>query len=541
MEFSNYVCAGYPLLWVTSYEEYRVLTSYVVDIAKAKEKYETFTWDVVDGIRTATIENGTLKYSYESIKMTITNANGETEKIDTNMDPLIPLRWLDEEAKDNTILFLKDYNPFLDKSFKDSVLLSRKIRNLLNKFSAQGKVIVILSPSVSIPHELEKEISVIDFKLPTREELKIVLKSVCEACGVEMPKETDAIIDSALGMTVFEAENAFSISRIEAKKFDPAVIRREKAQIVKKSGLLEIVDTSDFSLDDIGGMENVKNWTLLRKDCSSTKAREFGITPAKGLLLVGVPGCGKSLFAKVVAVVRGQVLVRLDMGRIFGSYVGESESNMRKVLAMLEAVSPAVVWLDELEKSMSGNKAGHEGHETTRRVFQEFLTWMQEKKADCLLVATANSVESLPPELIRPGRIDKMFFVDLPDEIQRAEIFRIHLKKAGRKPDMFDTEMKELMGLCNNFTGAEIEVWVKDSLVTAFAAGHKDITLADLKETVTEITPIIKLMATDIKNAREWAKSHGAKPASIEHAVAVVEEPKKTRKIVGLSANPSAN
>jgi ATP-dependent 26S proteasome regulatory subunit len=475
--------------------------------------------------------------------MSITNASGESEEIDTNMDPLIPLRWLDEKAKDSTILFLKDYNPFLDKSFKDSVLLSRKIRNLINKFSAQGKVLVILSPTVSIPNELEKEVTVINFKLPTRDELKIVLKGVCESTGAQMPTETDAIIDSALGMTVFEAENAFCISLIESKKFDPAVIRREKSGIVKKSGLLEIVDTSDFSLDDIGGMENVKKWTLLRKDCSSTLAREFGITPAKGLLLVGVPGCGKSLFAKVVAVVRGQVLVRLDMGRIFGSYVGESESNMRKVLAMLEAVSPCVVWLDELEKSMSGNKAGHEGHETTRRVFQEFLTWMQEKKADCLLVATANSVESLPPELIRPGRIDKMFFVDLPDEVQRAEIFRIHLKKAGRKADMFDKQMKDLMVLCKDFTGAEIEVWVKDSLVTAFAAGHKDITLEDLKETVTEITPIIKLMAQDIKNARAWAEQHGAKPASVKHEIAVTEtsEPKKLRKVTGLSTNPSAN
>ena len=226
MDFSNYVCAGYPLLWVSSYEEYRVLISCVADMAKAKEKYEYYAWDVIDGIRLLSLENGLLSHSQESIKMTITNANGDKEQIDTNMDPLIPLRWLDEMAKDNTILFLKDYNPFLDKSFKDSVLLSRKIRNLLNKFSATAKALVILSPTVSIPSELEKEITVINFKLPTREDLKIVLKGACESTTAQMPKEIDAIIDSALGMTVSEAQNAFCISMIESKKFDPTVIRR---------------------------------------------------------------------------------------------------------------------------------------------------------------------------------------------------------------------------------------------------------------------------------------------------------------------------
>jgi ATP-dependent 26S proteasome regulatory subunit len=532
MSFSNYIGAGYPLLWVSSFEEYRVLTSYVADMFKAKDKYTTVTWDVADGLKEVKLENGTLKSSKEPIRVHVTTANGETEEVASNMDPLIPLTWLDEKAEENTILFLKDYTPFLEKSCKDSILLSRKMRNLISKFKAQGKTLVVLSPEVKIPVELEKEITVVEFKLPTREELSIVLKGVCESTGAPYPKDTDMIIDSALGMTAFEAENAFCISLIEAKKFEPSVIRREKSSIVRKSGLLEITDTSDFSIEDIGGMENVKKWTLLRKDCSSAKARAFGITPAKGLLLVGVPGCGKSLFAKVIATIRGQVLVRLDMGRIFGSYVGESESNMRKVLTVLEAISPCVVWLDELEKSMSGNKAGHEGHETTRRVFQEFLTWMQEKKADCLLVATANSVESLPPELIRPGRIDKMFFVDLPDEVQRAEIFRIHLRKAGRKPDMFDSKMDVLMGLCKDFTGAEIEVWVKDSLVTAYAAGHDNVTLEDLKETVTEITPIIKLMAKDIQNARVWAEQHGAKPASIKHEKASVDVvPLKARKI----------
>lgn len=517
MCFANYIKAGYPILWVKSYEEHRVLVEYIADLAKNKKKdaknetlYQTFTWDVPDGIRPAGIKEGVFA---TGIPLKMKKDDGEA---DTNLDPMIPLIWLDEIAEENTVLFLKDYHPFLQKEFQDSVLIKRKIRNLISKFKAQGKTMVILSSDVQIPQELDKEISVITFKLPSRDELKLVLQGVCESAGATYPKDDEAILDAALGMTSFEAENAFSVCLIEAKKFDAKIVRREKSSIVKKTGMLEVIE-SNYTLDDIGGLENLKAWLSARQGCFSAKAREFGVKPPKGLLMVGVPGGGKSLSAKAVSTVWGRPLLRLDMGQVFGSYVGESESNMRRVLDIAEAVAPCILWMDELEKSLSGNKAGMESHETTRRVFQHLLTWMQEKTADVFLVATANSVESLPPELLRAGRIDAIFWVDLPDEIQREEIIKIHLKKVGRKPDMFGEKIAELVKASDGFTGAEIEVLIQESLVRAFALGHTDVEVQDILDTVKEITPISKLMKNDIDNARKWAEGRGTKMASVSH------------------------
>ena len=518
MKFLNYIKAAYQLLWVKSHEEHRVLIEYVAEIATLKHEQEVFhsqVWDVADGIRTVTFKKGVLESS-DPIP-------------ETAADPLLPLTWLDEKAPENTILFLKDYHPFLKKEFQDSTLITRKIRNLVTKFKAQGKVLVILSPTVEVPLELDKEMTVIEYKLPEAKDLRIVLKSVCAAVGAPYPKEDTLIINSALGMTSTEAENAFSVSLIEANKFDDVLIRKEKAQIVKKTGILEVID-SNLTLEDIGGLENLKEWLIARQSCFTSEAKNYGVTPPKGMLLVGVPGCGKSLVCKVVSTAWGRPLLRLDMGSVFGSYVGESEHNMKRVLDLSESISPCVLWCDEIEKSMSGNKAGMESHETTRRVFQLLLTWMQDRTADVFLVATANSIQSLPPELIRPGRIDATFWIDLPDTIQRAEIFGIHLRKLGRTADMFLEHMPELMKACAGFSGAEIEVWIKESLVRAYSRKHKNLELADLMDTVKDITPIAKLMANDIENARKWAKDRGTKNASIVHEEVHAEQ--KPRKIV---------
>lgn len=502
--FLNYVMAGYPFLWVQSHEESRVLSEFVASMAKAKEAYKTFAWDVAEGVRQIAIKDGIL------------GTEKSVEK--TENDPMAPLLWLDENAEDNTILFLKDYHPFLEKSFDGSVLLTRKIRNLIAKFKSQGKVLVILSPGINIPMELDKEITVMNFRLPEKKDLRIVLKSVCESGKAKYPSDDEAVLNAALGMTSFEAENALSVSLIESRKFDSNVVRREKASIVKKGKVLEVVD-STYTLEDIGGLENLKTWLKARKDCFTPKAIEFGLKSPKGLLLIGVPGCGKSLSAKAVASAWERPLLRLDMGKVFGSYVGESEDNMRRCLDIAEAVAPCILWIDELEKSFAGNKAGSEGHETTRRVFQEFLTWLQDKKKDVFIMATANSVESLPPEFLRAGRIDATFWVDLPDAVQRAEIFRIHLKKTGRKADMFDDVMPEIVKACDTFSGAEIEVWIQEALTLAFSSKLDNITKEALVTSAKEITPISKLMKNDIDKARAWAINRGTKNASICHTV----------------------
>jgi ATP-dependent 26S proteasome regulatory subunit len=525
MCFINYIKAGYPIMWVKTHEETRVLTDYAHQISSLKVNegetpYTAFGWDVADGIRQLSLKGGAL-------------ASGKP--IDgTAQDPMAPLVWLDEQAPDNTILFLKDYRPFMQKEFGDSTLINRKIRNLISKFRSQGKVLVIMSPDVQIPSELDKEINVINYKLPGRDELKIVLKSACEASEAPYPTNDEEIINAALGMTASEAENTYSISLVETKMFDPKVIRREKSMIVKKTGLLEVIE-SGYTMDDIGGLENLKEWLGGRMNCFGSVAKAYGITPPKGLLLAGVPGTGKSLSAKAVASMWGRPLLRFDMGRIMGGIVGESESNMRKCLEIAAAVAPCVLWIDEIEKGLSGVKAGanqQKAHEVTERVFGELLNFMQDRQADVFLVATCNSLDSLPPELLRSGRIDSIFWVDLPDEVQREEIIKIHLKRRGRKPGMFDSVMPQLIKVSDTFTGAEIEVWLQESLIRAFNAGHKDVQLEDFLATADEITPIAQLMKTDIETSRAAAKARGTKQASKVHeGIKVPAAPTAPRKI----------
>jgi len=301
---------------------------------------------------------------------------------------------------------------------------------------------------------------------------------------------------------------------------------------VKKTNLLEVVN-SKFTLDDIGGLENLKEWLAIRKNCFSSDAKKFGIKPPKGLLLTGVPGSGKSLSVKAVASIWNRPLLRFDMGRIMGGIVGESEANMRKCLGIAKAVSPCVLWIDEIEKGLSGVKAGgqQDAHEVTKRIFGELLNFMQDREEDVFLAATSNSIESLPPELLRSGRIDCIFWVDLPDAVQREEIIKIHLKYRDRDPNMFNATMKHLLQASDGFTGAEIETWIQESLVRAFSLSHSDLTLDDLLVTALEITPISKLNKKEIEQARKAAQDRGTKTASKIHEVVKEATAVKPRKI----------
>jgi ATP-dependent 26S proteasome regulatory subunit len=527
MVFRTYIKAGYPLLWIKSHEEQRVLSECVhlldgIEVSDSngnKDTYKMYRWDLADGIRTLNLVNGDI-------------ISGDPLE-NTAIDPLLPLAWLDEQAEDNTILFLNDYHPFLVKEFQDSTLITRKIRNLAGKFKAQGKALVILSAGIAIPMELEKEMTLIDYKLPGRDELKTVLHELCQALETPRPSNDETVIDASQGMTVIEAENAYAAAYQETGEFDTTIILREKATIVRKSGILEVIETQE-SLDNVGGLENMKEWLRARSECFTKEARDFGIEPPKGMLLIGVPGSGKSLAIKSIASAWHRTCLRLDMGRIFGSYVGESEGNIKEVLDVAAASAPAVLWLDEIEKGLSGNKAGMESHETTRRVFQILLTWMQDRKEDVFIAATANSIKSLPPELLRSGRIDIKFWVDLPDATQRQEIIAIHLRKRGRDIATYQKDIVRLVNACDTFTGAEIETWIKESLVRAFHKRHADLKTEDLLETVGDITPISKLSAQEIEESRRWAADHGIKNASITHdtiAMTPAPTPRKSRKV----------
>lgn len=506
--FRNYVLSGYPLLWISTFEEYRAMKTFCAEMTCAKEEYPTFSWDRDQGIMKVGIKDNL----YACSKL-----SDSEDPID---DPLAALEWLNKKAVDNSVLFLLDFHHYVKKD-----IVTRKIRNLVPSFKAVGKVIVIISPTVDIPLEIEKEITVINFKLPDRDNLRTVLKGLCESAKAEYPKDDTAILDASLGMTEFEAENAYSMSLIEKKAFDASVVCREKAAVVKKTGLLEVIETTE-TLDDIGGLENLKDWLLARKDCYSDKARKFGVTSPKGLLLVGIPGTGKSLACKASAAALQRPLLRLDIGKLFGGVVGESESNVRRAIAIAEAVAPAIVWVDELEKSLGGMKSSNDGDSgTSKRVLGSLLTWLSEKTADVFIVATANNVDCIPPEMLRSGRFDCLFWVDLPNAAQRKEILGIHLRKKGRDISKL-TDVDKLVAASADFSGAEIEVWVKEALVRAFSRDAEDLTSVDLLETVKEVTPVARLMAEDITKSREWAKSR-AKYASRGEESVVITAPKR--------------
>jgi len=343
--FINYVCAAYPLLLVRTYEEFRALSTFVAQLVAQKilnnkgeedGAYKAYVWDVVDGVHSLGI----------SSKNNVLETGAENLEPKTVNNPEAALDFLATTAGDNSVLFLKDFHPYFEKDFADRALITRKIRNLVSQFKAQNKVLVFLSPDMKPPMELEKDTTVVDYKLPDKAELQIVLKGVCHATMAEMPKakETEALLDAALGMTALEAENAFSVSLVEAKKFDPAIVRREKAAIVKKTGLLEVIETTE-TLDQIGGLEIAKEWALTQKDCFTPEAKAFGLLSPKGVLLNGVAGCGKSTLAKALAAAFGRPLFRLDMSKIKSKWHGESESNFRLVLDTVGATAPSILWI----------------------------------------------------------------------------------------------------------------------------------------------------------------------------------------------------
>jgi SpoVK/Ycf46/Vps4 family AAA+-type ATPase len=343
-----------------------------------------------------------------------------------------------------------------------------------------------------------------------RDICRVVLKN--KRAVVELTQgQAEALVSAAQGLTLAEAENAFAKAIAEDNRLDGGDIRRmleEKSQVVRKSGLLEY-HAVEASLADIGGLPGLKRWLERRRNAFSDAARTFGLPEPKGLLLLGVQGCGKSLTAKAIASGWRLPLLRLDMGRIFSGLVGSSEENVRRAIRIAESLAPVILWVDEIEKGLAGT-SGQGDSGVSARVFGSLLTWMQEKTAPVFVVATANRIEGLPPELLRKGRFDEIFFVDLPTLADRAAIFVIQLRKRGRDPANFPIDALALQS--EHFSGAEIEQAVISAMYDAFADGveldPKHLEMA-LKETV----PLAVTMSADIDRLREWARTR-TRPAA---------------------------
>ena len=377
---------------------------------------------------------------------------------------------------------------------------------------------------MTLPPELEKLVNVVEMPLPDREDLRISLHSVCVDAG-STPKdivkcEEDHLLGAAAGMTEVEAENAFAtmMVRYNGCLKDPAIqdIAGEKAQVIKKSGLLEVISPEGYDLNQVGGLDLLKAWLVDRKRSFTdiAAAEKFGLPAPKGVLFVGVPGAGKSLAAKSVAASWGLPLLRFDPGRVFASLVGQSEQRIRTVCGLAEAIAPAVLWIDEIEKGLAGlQSSGVTDSGVTARVFGTLLTWMQENDKPVFVIGTANDIANLPPALIR--RFDEVFRVDVPTAVEREEIIRIHIEKPrrehpGRKVSDFD--LKELVASSKGLTGAEIEKAYLAALNAAFIK-NREITTADFKDGLVKITPVTKTMEAQVKAMREWAESN-ARPSS---------------------------
>ncbi len=436
-------------------------------------------------------------------------------------DPLAALEAV-EAIEGDCLVLLRDFAALLED--RDPVLV-RKLRDTLRHAKASGKLLLLLGVWKPLPPELERELTRLDLALPGPDLLGELLDQLLANAGVTPPPPEirEAVIRAATGLTTMEAENAFALSLIESGTIQPCLVAREKAHALKSGGLLEVIETG-ATLDAIGGLENLKAWLTQRGEAFTERARAYGLPVPKGMLVLGVPGTGKSLTAKATASVFGVPLLKLDAGRLFGGLVGQSEANVRSVIQTAEAISPCVLWIDEIEKAFggAGGSGGSTDGGTSARVFGTMLNWLQDKTASVFVVATANDVSKLPPEMLRKGRWDELWFVDLPDTCERTAIWDLVIAKYGREVTAYDPVV--LARASELHTGAEIEAAFVEALHRGFAEDREPGEL-DLGEVLNESIPLAVSMSESIERLRHWAKGRA------RHASAKESPSRRGRKL----------
>lgn len=510
-ELKLLVRARYPVVYLVSSEEERV--DRMLEEAAIRLKKTLYSWTGTEGF-----------WRVDAKRKDLPAIHAGSSPVDLGAHPSgddslrIPLSALDHivDSKEHALFALKDFHPFLELPG-----IVRRLRDVISHIRHSYKTLLLVSPVLKLPPELEKDVTVVDVPLPySRELMELLRKFVRHAKSdsrfrVTLSQEmAERIVKAAQGLTEAQAWRVFSKVLVADQHFDDTdlpKILEEKKQIIRKLGILEYYEGA-ASLDDIGGLDGLKRWLGNRRDAFTDRAREYGLPEPKGVLLLGVQGCGKSLACKAIAATWNLPLLRLDVGRIFSSYIGASEENMRKAIRIAESLAPVVLWIDEIEKGFSGAKgSGAADAGATMRVFATFLTWLQEKTQPVFVAATANQIQDLPPELLRKGRLDEIFFVDLPSREERKAIFDIHLRKRKRKPEGFDIE--RLVASSEGYSGAEIEQAIVASMYDAFAAAREFAT-EDVERALRESVPLSTTMAEDIESLREWARTR-ARPASV--------------------------
>ena len=478
-KLARYMDAGFPIIYINTFEEDKV-DSIIKEVGKGKDIVE---WNETMGF--IDMETGT--------------PIGEDFSLETTLD-----RYKDNELFDRQILVLKDINAYLD----DPRIVS-KIKGLVRLIS-QGvdANIIIVSSRLIIPKELEQFITILEMDYLGHDEIKDIIHDFIAVNELDLIKDEliNEFATAFKGLTEFEINNLLALSYVQngdLSRKDLNLIFDQKQQMIKKAGILEMIPLKE-SIDDIGGLENLKSWFKRKAKVykNMENARKFGVDMPKGVLIAGVPGCGKSLNAKAAAKLFEVPLLRLDMGR----YVGESEANLRNAIALAEAISPCVLWIDELEKAFAGIGGSGGAAEVTTRLFGNFLTWMQEKDSPTFVVATANDITQLPPELMRKGRFDEIFYVGLPNSSEREKIFRIHIEKR-RSQDLKNIDLYEPARRSEGFSGADIEGVVKDAIETAFADDKTSINTNDILEAIGNTHSLSENMKDSLdKMKKEYEK-----------------------------------
>ena len=490
-ELSVLIQAQYPLIYLVTFEEERAERT-IAAIAQKHPQQRLYTW---------TMTHGMIEYG---------QGRGSGQQNNT-VSPQAAINWAMRQQEPSLFVF-KDLHPF-----KDSPEVTRSLRDAIEAFRGTQKTIILMSPVQEVPVELEKEVVLLDFTLPSMSELNHVLSAELEKSrSTSITTEgREKLLKAALGLTKDEAEKVFRKSRVMAGKLTEGevdIVLSEKKQLIRRNGILDYIE-EDETLDSVGGLEELKHWLKQRSNAFTERAREYGLPQPKGMLILGVPGCGKSLIAKTTARLWGLPLLRLDMGRVYdGSMVGRSEANLRGALRTAESISPAVLFIDEIDKAFAGSagSADSDGG-TSSRIFGSFLTWMQEKTSPVFVIATANRVERLPSEFLRKGRFDEIFFVDLPTESERKEIFKIHLSKRRADVERFDFE--QLSKVCEGFSGAEIEQGLISAMYEAFAQG-REFTQLDIIAAIRATMPLSKTMSEQVTALRDWARQRARSAAA---------------------------
>ncbi len=491
-----------PLLWVVTREEARV-ERYLIEAAAAAG-YVPRTWDVAQGVADLAGKPQTNLGSPDPGD-TLETIRAYAER---------------ESGPERGVWIMRDLPPWLEST--PGAPIRRKLRNLARSLPGtpreRAQAVVVITPSGDVPAELANHATVIDWPLPDREEIAAILDAAIASLPEDLritaaPNgQRDMAIDAAVGLSGEEAASCYARSLVKLRRIDSATVAAEKRRVIARERVLEWFDPLPGGLDAVGGLDVLKGWLVSRRGAYTAAAREYGLPAPKGVLLGGISGCGKSLTAKAIATAWGVPLLRVDLGALKSKFVGESESNLRRAFDVISAIGRCVVWFDEIEKALAGATQGAADGGVSSDALGAILSWMQERQGQAFVIATANDVESLPAELLRKGRFDEVFWVDLPTASERAAILGAALKAHGRGNLKIDAAA--VARKTATFTGSEIASLVPDALYTGFADGAREITTEDLTIAAGKVVPLAKTAAEKIARLRQWAEGR-ARPASL--------------------------